>query len=242
MGIYKPLNYDATMLIRLTTEMKDAFFAGCKARGVVPSEEARRLIVAQVLEQWGVDPNPKNQPLERCEDTLEMFPAVPADEVEKPPVRPPQRPPARKKRKDASFIALYNGQANACLFFALRYITKLYKCQKRQFCLGSITKCHVIRSSGGLQSRAKNKAPFEKLRLADFFHNGAMVCWSFVFGSWGRLQTPKTVCKGGLDKVTPALQVVIATYLLGEHKRVRNRMNSSKRFTVRYIGRLPLLA
>ena len=59
MGIYKPLNYDATMLIRLTTEMKDAFFAGCKARGVVPSEEARRLIVAQVLEQWGVDPNPK---------------------------------------------------------------------------------------------------------------------------------------------------------------------------------------
>ena len=50
MGIYKPLNYDATMLIRLTTEMKDAFFAGCKAR--------------------------------RCEDTLEMFPAVPADEVE----------------------------------------------------------------------------------------------------------------------------------------------------------------
>ena len=96
MGIYKPLNYDATMLIRLTSEMKDAFFAGCKARGVVPSEEARRLIVAQVLEQWGVDPNPKNQPLERCEDTLEMFPA---DEVEKPPVRPPQRPPARKKKK-----------------------------------------------------------------------------------------------------------------------------------------------
>ena len=59
MGIYKPLNYDTTMLIRLTTEMKEAFFAGCKARGVVPSEEARRLIVAQVLEQWGVDPNPK---------------------------------------------------------------------------------------------------------------------------------------------------------------------------------------
>ena len=30
-----------------------------QGRGVVPSEEARRLIVAQVLEQWGVDPNPK---------------------------------------------------------------------------------------------------------------------------------------------------------------------------------------
>ena len=50
------------MLIRLTTEMKDAFFAGCKARGVV-------------------------------------LPAVPADEVEKPPVRPPQRPPAKEKEK-----------------------------------------------------------------------------------------------------------------------------------------------
>ena len=98
MGIYKPLNYDATMLIRLTTEMKDAFFAGCKARGGVPSEEARRLIVAQVLEQWELTQT-QNQPLERCEDTLEMFPAVPADEVEKPPVRPPQRPPARKKKK-----------------------------------------------------------------------------------------------------------------------------------------------
>ena len=44
---------------------------------------------------------------------------------------------------------------------------------------------------------------------------------------------------GGLDKVTPALQVVIVPYLLGEHKRVRNRMNSSKRFTVRYIGLCP---
>ena len=99
MGIYKPLNYDATMLIRLTTEMKDAFLLVVRLVACVPSEEARRLIVAQVLEQWGVDPNPKNQPLERCEDTLEMFPAVPADEVEKPPVRPPQRPPARKKKK-----------------------------------------------------------------------------------------------------------------------------------------------
>ena len=141
------------MLIRLTTEMKDAFFAGCKARGVVPSEEARRLIVAQVLEQWGVDPNPKNQPLERCEDTLEMFPAVPADEVEKPPVRPPQRPPAKEKEKTLVLLRYTMGKQMLAYFFALRYITKLYKCQKRQFCLGSITKCHVIRSGGGLQSR-----------------------------------------------------------------------------------------
>ena len=70
---------------------------------------------------------------------------------------------------------------------------------KRQFCLGSITKCHVTRYGGGLQSRAKNKAPFEKLRLADFFIMGAMVLlgvsrFTCVLG--GR-QTPKTVCKGG---------------------------------------------
>ena len=65
-------------------------------------------------------------------------------------------------------------------FFAFRYIIKLYKCQKRQFCLGSITKCHVIRYGGGLQSRARTKAPFEKLRLADFFIMGQWSCLSFV--------------------------------------------------------------
>ena len=52
MGIYKPLNYDATMLIRLTTEMKDAFLLVVRLVALIPSEEARRLIVAQVLEQW----------------------------------------------------------------------------------------------------------------------------------------------------------------------------------------------
>ena len=81
-------------------------------------------------------------------------------------------------------------------FFAFHYIIKLYKCQKRQFCLGSITKCHVTRSGGGLQSRAKNKAPFEKLRLADFSIMGQWSCWSFVFGSWGRLQTTPSGLQG----------------------------------------------
>ena len=128
------------------------------------------------------------------------------------------------------------------IFFALRYITKLYKCQKRQFCLGSITKCDVTRFGGGLQSRAKNKAPFEKLRLAGFsiMGNGlAGVSFLALGGVW---KLPKTVCKGWMEYATPALQVVIVPYLLGEHKRVRSRMNSSKRFTVRYIGLLPLLA
>ena len=34
----RPVNYDSTMLLRLSAEMKQAFYAVCKARGVVPSE------------------------------------------------------------------------------------------------------------------------------------------------------------------------------------------------------------
>ena len=73
---------------------------------------------------------------------------------------------------------------------------------------------------------------------------GQMVLLEFRFllVSWVVGKLPKTVCKGWMEYATPALQVVIVPYQLGEHKRVRNRMNSSKRFTVRYIGRLPLLA
>ena len=59
MGIYKPLNYDATMLIRLTTEMKDAFLLVVRLVALYQVKKLGRLIVAQVLEQWGVDPNPK---------------------------------------------------------------------------------------------------------------------------------------------------------------------------------------
>ena len=85
-------------------------------------------------------------------------------------------------------------------FFAFRYIMEIYISRKKAICLGSITKCHVIRSSGGLQSRAKNKAPFEKLRLADFSIMGQWSCWSFVllvsWGVWGVCRPPKTVCKG----------------------------------------------
>ena len=80
-------------------------------------------------------------------------------------------------------------------FFALSYITKLYKCQKRQFCLGSITKCDVIRSSGGLQSRAKNKAHL-KTPSCGFFHNGAMVLLEFRFWLLGRLETPQDGLQG----------------------------------------------
>ena len=82
-------------------------------------------------------------------------------------------------------------------FFALGYITKLYKCRKKAICLGSITKCHVIRSGGGLQSRAKNKAPFEKLRLADFSIMGAMVLLGVSFSMvLGGRQTPQDGLQG----------------------------------------------
>ena len=86
-----------------------------------------------------------------------------------------------------------------------------------------------------------NKAPFEKLRLADFSIMGQWSCLEFrflcVLGSFA--DHPRRFARGGLDKVTPALQVVIVSHLLGEHKRDGNRMNSSKRFTVRYIGLCP---
>ena len=126
-------------------------------------------------------------------------------------------------------------------FFAFRYIIKLYKCQKRQFCLGSITKCHVIRSSGGLQSRAKNKAPFEKTPSCGFFHNGAMVLLgvSFYLCLGWSANSPRRFARGGLDKVTPALQVVIVSHLLGEHKRDGNRMNSSDSWRCGILGVCP---
>ena len=69
-------------------------------------------------------------------------------------------------------------------FFAFRYIIKLYKCQKRQFCLGSITKCDVIRSSGGLQSRVKQSSHLKNSVLR-IFHNGAMVLLEFRFLALG---------------------------------------------------------
>ena len=69
---------------------------------------------------------------------------------------------------------------------------------------------------------------------------GQCLAWSFVFYvSWVVGKLPKTVCKKWMEYETPALQVVSVNHLLGEHKRDGNRMNSSKRFTVRYIGLCP---
>ena len=88
-----------------------------------------------------------------------------------------------------------------------------------------------------------NKAPFENSVLRIFFIMGQWSCLSFVLlVSWVVGKLPKTVCKGWMGICDASLASRDCTLSTGEHKRVRNRMNSSKRFTVRYIGRLPLLA
>ena len=89
----------------------------------------------------------------------------------------------------------------------------------------------------------KTKPHLKKLRLADFFIMGAMVllgvsfylCLGWSANSQDGLQGVDGICDASLASRDCTLST-------GEHKRVRNRMNSSKRFTVRYIGRLPLLA
>ena len=167
-----------------------------------------------------------------------MFPADDQPPAEtKPPVRPPVRPNRPKRKKGAKYI---QWAAVLAYFFAFRYISGIYISQKKAICLGSITKCDVIRSSGGLQSRVEQK-PHLKTPSCGFFHNGANgLAWSFVFYvSWVVGKLPKTVCKGWIDKVTPALQVVIVSHLLGEHKRDGNRMNSSDSWRCGILGVCP---
>ena len=125
-------------------------------------------------------------------------------------------------------------------FFAFRYIMEIYISRKKAICLGSITKSHVIRSGGGLQSRAKNKAPFEKLRLADFSIMGQWSCLEFRFLCvLGGRQTPQDGLQGVDGICDASLASRDCTLSTGGAQRVRNRMNSSKRFTVRYIGLCP---
>ena len=44
-------------------------------------------------------------------------------------------------------------------FFSFRYIMKIYISRKKAICLGSITKCDVIRTGGGFQRWGKKKRP-----------------------------------------------------------------------------------
>ena len=84
-------------------------------------------------------------------------------------------------------------------FFAFRYIMGIYTSLKKAICLGSITKCDVTRYGGGLQSRAKNKAPFEKTPSCGFFHNGAMVLLgvSFYLCLGWSANSPRRFARGG---------------------------------------------
>ena len=90
----------------------------------------------------------------------------------------------------------------------------------------------------GLKTKLHLKTP-----SCGFFHNGAMVLLEFRFTCvLGGRQTPQDGLQGVDGICDASLASRDCTLSTGEHKRVRNRMNSSKRFTVRYIGRLPLLA
>ena len=115
----RPVHYDNTILIRLSSEMKEAFYAVCKARGVAPSEHARKLMTDYVLNHWGVD-KPKSSDtiaLERCDTTLDMFPAddqPPAETNHQCAHQCAQIAPKEKKA-----LSIYNGQVNYLPFFCL---------------------------------------------------------------------------------------------------------------------------
>ena len=96
----RPVHYDNTILIRLSSEMKEAFYAVCKAR------HARKLMTDYVLNHWGVD-KPKSSDtiaLERCDTTLICSRDDQSPTETKPPVRPPVRPNRPKRKKGAKYI------------------------------------------------------------------------------------------------------------------------------------------
>ena len=67
---------------------------------------------------------------ERCEDTLEMFPAVPADEVENHLCDHHNDHQRERKEKTLVLLRYTMGKQMLAYFFALRYITKLYNAKK----------------------------------------------------------------------------------------------------------------
>ena len=78
--------------------------------------------------------------------------------------------------------------------------------------------------------------------LANYLYCALGRCMVFRFWLLGRLQTTPSGLQGVDGICDASLASRDCTLSTGEHKRVRSRMNSSKRFTVRYIGLLPLLA
>ena len=105
----RPVHYDNTILIRLSSEMKEAFYA--KARGVAPSEHARNLMTDYVLNHWGVD-KPKSSDtiaLERCDTTLicsQLMTSHQQKQNHQCAHQCAQIAPKRKKKA----LSIYNGQ------------------------------------------------------------------------------------------------------------------------------------
>ena len=103
----RPVHYDNTILIRLSSEMKEAFYAVCKARGVAPSEHARKLMTDYVLNHWGVD-KPKSSDtiaLERCDTTLicsQLMTNHQQKQTTSAPTSAPKSP--QKEKKGAKYI------------------------------------------------------------------------------------------------------------------------------------------
>ena len=66
-------------------------------------------------------------------------------------------------------------------FFAFRYIMEIYISRKKAICLGSITKCHVIRTDGGFQVGYKDLSkPQKVICLANYPFVGFWGAWGFV--------------------------------------------------------------
>ena len=108
----RPVHYDNTILIRLSSEMKEAFYAVCKARGVAPSEHARKLMTDYVLNHWGVD-KPKSSDtiaLERCDTTLICSQLMTSHQQKQTTSAPTSAPKSPQKEKKA--LSIYNGQVN----------------------------------------------------------------------------------------------------------------------------------
>ena len=109
----RPVHYDNTILIRLSSEMKEAFYAVCKARGVAPSEHARKLMTDYVLNHWGID-KPKTADiiaLERCDTTWICSQLMTSHQQKQNHQCAHQCAQIAPKRKKGA-KSIYNGQVN----------------------------------------------------------------------------------------------------------------------------------
>ena len=127
-----------------------------------------------------------------------MFPAVPADEVENHLCDHHNDHQRERKEKTLVLLRYTIGKQMLCLFFCLQLYYQVIQMPKKAFCLGSITKCHVTRYGGGLQSRAKQSSHL-KTPSCGFFIMGQWSCLSLEFRFTcvlGGRQTPQDGLQG----------------------------------------------